>query len=83
MALTFLDRKTRISLVGLLALFTIVLWTVLRIVLWFSTGPSQLTFSQTVGVFAVGFIFDLATLAFLIVPFLLHQGIFIKKKWIE
>lgn len=82
MALTFLDRKTRISLVGLLALFTIFLWTVLRLILWIYTGPTQMTFIQSIGVFVVGFIFDLATLAFLIVPFLLVAA-FIPDSWRE
>lgn len=82
MALTFLDRKTRISLVGLLSLFAIGLWTVLRLVLWLVTGPSQLSLSQTLGVFAVGFIFDLAALAFLVVPFLLIAAL-IPDSWRE
>lgn len=56
--------------VGFIALLTLTLWLVLRLVLWFSVGVQQLNPFQILQVFAVGAWFDLNTLGFLLVPWL-------------
>lgn len=82
MSLQFTDRQSKISLLGLLVVFTLSLWTLLRVALWIYTGPSQMTWIQSLGIFAVGLMFDLATMAFLLVPFLIISAL-IPNSWRE
>ncbi|HSI37518.1 MAG TPA: LTA synthase family protein, partial [Methylotenera sp.] len=63
-------RRT-IPFVGFIAILTLTLWLVLRLVLWFSVGVQQLNPFQVLQVFAVGTWFDLHTLGFLLVPWLI------------
>lgn len=50
-------------------------WLLLRIVLWLSIGPSQITSAQTLMAFAYGVWFDVSTLAYLLVPWLLMSAL--------
>ena len=54
-----------------MAAIALVIWLVLRVVLWLDVGIYQLSFIQTVKAFAVGAWFDINALCFLLVPFLL------------
>ncbi len=51
--------------------FALSVWTLLRLALWLSVGPSNAGWENSAAIFAVGLFFDVATLAFLLVPFLL------------
>ena len=58
-----------------IAAIAMVIWILLRLVLWLQVGPSQLTFSQTVGMWTHGVWFDVNALCYLIVPLLLASAI--------
>lgn len=60
----------------LIALFALVTWTGLRVVLWLITGPGQINAAQTLTAFGVGFWFDLAALAFIAAPLLLATALY-------
>ncbi len=49
----------------------LLLWLALRVVLWMQVGPSQMQATQSASAFIRGEWFDLATLAYLLVPVLL------------
>lgn len=51
------------------------LWLLLRIALWVQVGPSQMVASQSASAFLRGQWFDLATLAYLLVPILLFAAL--------
>ena len=53
----------------------LVLWLVLRVVLWIQVGPSQMLGFQSASAFVRGEWFDLATLAYLLVPVLLFAAV--------
>ena len=53
----------------------LVLWLVLRVVLWIQVGPSQMFGFQSASAFVRGEWFDLATLAYLLVPVLLFAAV--------
>ncbi len=53
----------------------LVIWLALRVVLWMQVGPSQMLGSQSVSAFVRGEWFDLATLAYLLVPVLLFAAL--------
>jgi phosphoglycerol transferase MdoB-like AlkP superfamily enzyme len=55
--------------------FALGLWTLLRVALWIATGPEQVGWENAPGLFARGLWFDLATLAFALVPWLLASAI--------
>ena len=63
-----------------LSLTALVVWLVLRVVLWLQVGPAQLSFGQFLHTFALGFWFDLGALAYLVVPFLL-LSILLPNRW--
>lgn len=52
------------------------MWLILRLVLWAQIGTGQLSFSESLRVFALGTWFDLSTLAYLISPFLIITVMF-------
>ena len=54
-----------------LSIIAIMIWIVLRFVLWIEVGLIQLSFSETLRVWAYGAWFDISALCFLIVPWLL------------
>ena len=63
-----------------LSLIAVAIWVLLRIVLWLQVGVSQLTLGQLVHTSALGAWFDLAALAYLVVPFLL-ASILLPNRW--
>jgi len=66
-------RAIRIALVA--AAITLAVWTLLRVVLWLVTGPSQAGWGNAPGLFARGLAFDLATLAVVVAPWLLASAL--------
>ena len=63
--------RRSINFIAFLATTALVIWLVLRVVLWVYTGPTQMSFTQSLAAFGVGAWFDAWTLAYLIVPFIL------------
>lgn len=68
------------SLLALLALSALGVWTLTRLGLWLYTGPGQMSVAQSAGAFAWGLWFDLATLAFLVLPFAL-MSLLVPARW--
>ena len=68
----FTDRKPiQLPFAIVIAAITLLMWLLLRIVLWLQVGPSQMLANQSAGAFLRGEWFDLAALAYLAVPVLL------------
>ena len=75
-----------------LAIIALLIWLVLRIILWLDVGLNQLSFVQVIKTLAIGFWFDLNALCFLAAPLLLAsvltpnswrtKGWFNKVRWI-
>ena len=63
--------RIQMPFVIFLGLIALILWLILRLVLWVDVGPTQLTLGQTIKMLSRGLWFDLNTLAYLIVPWLL------------
>ncbi len=63
-----------------LGLIALSVWLVLRLVLWIDLGPAQLSIGQTIKMFSRGLWFDLSTLAYLIVPFLI-ASVLLPNSW--
>jgi phosphoglycerol transferase MdoB-like AlkP superfamily enzyme len=59
------------SLLTLLTVSALGVWLLTRVGLWLYTGPGNMTLAQSLGAFAWGAWFDLATLAYLVLPFAL------------
>ena len=59
------------SLLKFIALSALVIWVVLRIVLWVDLGVQQLSIVETLKAFAIGTWFDLNALVYLIAPMLI------------
>ncbi|MBK6337629.1 MAG: sulfatase-like hydrolase/transferase [Betaproteobacteria bacterium] len=53
----------------------LVLWTLLRAVLWLATGPALAGWDHAAGLFGRGLGFDLATLAYTLAPWLLASAL--------
>jgi phosphoglycerol transferase MdoB-like AlkP superfamily enzyme len=70
----------RCSLLTLLGVSTLVVWSLTRITLWAITGPGQMGALQATGAAALGLLFDLATLAFALCPFFL-LALLMPKAW--
>ena len=64
------NPRHKISFFVLMAAIALVIWLLLRIVLWLDVGIGQLSLVQTLQVLAVGLWFDINALCFLLVPFL-------------
>ncbi len=79
---TYFNKQTRYSipLFVFLALMAIAIWMLLRVILWLQVGVTELTLGQLVHTFALGAWFDLAALAYLLVPFLL-LSIVLPNRW--
>lgn len=75
-------KPTHIQLpfIVFLGLIALSFWLVLRLALWIDLGPTQLSISQTITMFSRGLWFDLSTLAYLIVPFLI-AAILLPNSW--
>ncbi|MEP7084340.1 MAG: sulfatase-like hydrolase/transferase [Betaproteobacteria bacterium] len=67
-------RKQTTLIHGVVAV-ALAVWLVLRIALWIDIGPTELEVGQSVRAFLVGTWFDLATLAYLVVPLMLIGAI--------
>ncbi len=65
------NPRHKTSFFVLIALIALVIWLLLRLVLWLDVGAGQLTLVQTLKVLAVGLWFDINALCFLLVPFLI------------
>lgn len=63
--------RRQVSFYWVMAAIAITIWLILRIVLWFQVGASQIPPLQALKAFAVGAWFDVNALCFLLVPFLL------------
>ena len=63
-----------------IAAIALVIWLVLRLVLWVDVGISQLSLAQAIKAAGVGLRFDVSALCFLLVPFLL-LSILIPNSW--
>lgn len=63
--------RLKLPFVILMAILVLIIWFILRVVLWVDVGPSQLSLGQTIKVFTHGFWFDLNTLFYLCVPWIL------------
>lgn len=63
-----------------IAAIALVIWLILRIVLWVDVGVTQLNFIQTLKVFGVGLWFDLNALCYFAIPFLLIS-LFTLNRW--
>ncbi len=86
------SSKTRaVSFSLFISIIALAVWLLLRLVLSLQVGFSQMAFSDIAGAFLKGFWFDLATLAYLIVPWMLisalvpnqlrSQGWFNRARW--
>jgi phosphoglycerol transferase MdoB-like AlkP superfamily enzyme len=73
-------KKPSGSLVTVLVLAALLVFTLTRFVLWLVTGPSQMSMAQWGGALGLGLAFDLATLAFLVVPFWL-TSLVLPQRW--
>lgn len=63
--------RYKISFTLFISAIALAIWLLLRVVLWLDVGVSQMSFSQALKAFGVGFWFDLNALCYLVVPFLL------------
>ena len=63
-----------------MAAIALVIWLVLRLVLWVDVGLNQLSISQALKALAIGFWFDLNALCYLAIPFLL-ASIVVPNSW--
>ena len=72
----FTDQKyLQAPFAVVVAAIALLMWLVLRIVLWLQVGPAQMLAGQSAGAFLRGEWFDLATLAYLLVPVLLATAL--------
>jgi len=67
--------KRAVPLTLLAAAATLLLWGLLRVVLWMTTGPAVAGWDNAPRVVAFGLWFDLATLAFTVAPWLLVSAL--------
>jgi len=65
-----LSMRIELPFVVMMAILALIIWFILRVVLWVDVGPSQLTLGQTIKVFTHGFWFDLNTLFYLVAPWI-------------
>ena len=68
-------RSIQLPFTLVIVAVALVLWLVLRVVLWIQVGPSQMLGFQSASAFVRGEWFDLATLAYLLVPVLLFAAV--------
>ena len=76
------DRSTHAALPFPLVLSAIalVLWLVLRILLWLQIGPTQMSIVQSATAFGLGLWFDFATLTYVLIPILLVAAL-LPNRW--
>lgn len=69
-----------VPFVGFVAILTLSIWLLLRLVLWVDVGVQQLDAKQLIQTLAIGTWFDIHTLVFLIAPFLIGAAL-LPNKW--
>lgn len=72
--------RRRVPYIVVTALLALVIWALLRVVLWIDLGPGQIAATPTATAFAKGLWFDVWTLTYLITPWIL-LSIFIPNRW--
>lgn len=65
------SARIKLPFTVFLGLIALSVWLLLRLVLWVDVGPTQLSPGQTIKMLSRGLWFDLSTLSYLIVPWLL------------
>lgn len=78
--MSYASKQIRCSFIALVAVAALTIWTIMRVVLWAYTGPTQMSAMQALGAAAWGFWFDLATLAFVLIPFWL-LALMVPSRW--
>lgn len=73
-------KKRKTSYLIVIAILTLTAWLVLRLVLWFDLGANDIGAPQAGRAFATGLWFDVWTLSYLIVPWIL-LSVFIPNRW--
>lgn len=68
---TLKSSRIELPFTVFLALIALSVWLLLRLALWIDVGPTQLSLGQTIKMLSRGLWFDLSTLAYLIVPWLI------------
>ena len=63
-----------------LSAIALVLWLVLRILLWLQIGPTQMSIVQSATAFGLGLWFDFASLAYVLIPILLVAAL-LPNRW--
>ena len=69
-----------LPLFGFLAIFALCTWLILRVVLALNIGLGAMQFGEILGAFAKGLWFDVAALAYLVVPWLI-SSILLPNRW--
>ena len=75
MNITSTDKRRAVALPLLAASIALLVWGLLRAVLWMTTGPADAGWNSIPRILALGLWFDLATLAFTIAPWLLASAL--------
>ena len=68
---TLKSARIELPFTVFLGLIALSVWLLLRLALWIDVGPAQLSLGQTIKMLSRGLWFDLSTLAYLIVPWLI------------
>ena len=74
------NSRHKLPFVFLITFIAVVIWLILRLVLWIDVGVNQLSFSQAIKALGLGMWFDLNALCYLAIPFLL-ASIITPNKW--
>ena len=74
------NNSYRLPFASYVAVIILLVWLLLRLVLWVDVGMQQLSITQFIQTFALGTWFDLSALAFLIAPLLVISAI-MPNKW--
>jgi phosphoglycerol transferase MdoB-like AlkP superfamily enzyme len=77
---TLKSARIELPFTVFLGLIALSVWLLLRLALWVDVGPAQLSLGQTIKMLSRGLWFDLSTLAYLIVPWLL-LSIVLPNRW--
>ncbi len=67
--------RDQVMLPVFLVLASLIVWFILRLVLWLEVGTEELTLSESLRIFALGVWFDAWTLAYLLSPFLILSAL--------
>jgi len=70
-----MPERTKVAFPLFISLAALALWLLLRLALWLEVGPEELGLANSAGSFVLGSWFDLATLAYLICPWLIISSL--------